>query len=270
MPATNHRDCRDGRWRCLIVLLTLCLAPQPLHGRETPQGSHARVSEAGCSLRDALFSHGERASHDVALTFDACPTRHVPPFAPEIVDALVKAEVPATFFVSGKWAEAHPDDLHILSAVPFFAIGTHGYRHRRLNGASDQVILAEIDDGRRALEQLGVRPLALFRPPYGDHPPGLVGLARRAGVTPVLWDVAPGDPSPQETAADIERDVLRRTRGGSIIVLHVNGRGVGTAAAVPKLIAQLRERGFRFVTVAELLRECDPAPAGADPLRSTP
>jgi len=217
------------------------------------------AGETGCTFRDAAFVHGQRQGHDVALTFDACPTRHVPPFAPAIVDALVKENVPATFFVSGKWAEAHPEDLRTLAAVPFFAIAAHGYRHRRLNGASDQGILAEINDGRRALEQLGVQPQPLFRPPFGDHPPDLADLARRAGVTSVLWDVAPGDPSPQETAADIERDVLRRTRGGSIIVLHVNGRGVGTAAAVPKVIARLRERGFRFVTVAELLRQCDAA-----------
>jgi peptidoglycan/xylan/chitin deacetylase (PgdA/CDA1 family) len=195
----------------------------------------------------------------VALTFDACPTRHVPGFAPEIVDALVKAEVPATFFVSGKWAEAHPADLRRLAAVPFFAIALHGYRHLRLTGAAATAILAEIEDGRRALEQLGVHPQALFRPPFGDRPPGLAALAQRAGVTPVLWDVAPGDPCPQETATDIERDVVRQTRGGSIIVLHVNGRGVGTAAAVPKLVARLRAHGFHFVTVAELLRQCEPA-----------
>ncbi len=251
----------------LVVVATACVS-WPASARQSLHSSAAPVS--GCEVRDTLLIHGPREGHDIALTFDACPTRHVPPFAPEIVAALVKAEVPATFFVSGKWAEAHPDDLRTLADVPFFTIALHGYRHHRLNGASDKTILGEIDDGRHALEQLGVRPQALFRPPFGDHPPGLAGLARRAGVTPVLWDVAPGDPSPQETTAAIERDVLRQTRGGSIIVLHVNGRGVGTAAAVPKLVTQLRERGFRFVTVAELLRQCQAAPTVAGPATSKP
>jgi len=273
MPAAINLSRGASRRRVLLVALAAaCLArPEPpAQAREVSHGSNARPGDAGCEIRDTLLIHGQRASHDVALTFDACPTRHVPPFAPAIVEALVKAEVPATFFVSGKWAEAHPEDLQVLADVPFFAIASHGYRHRRLNGASDQAILAEIADGRHALEQLGVRPQALFRPPFGDHPPGLAGLARRAGVTPVLWDVAPGDPSPQETAADIERDVLRQTRGGSIIVLHVNGRGVGTAAALPSVIARLRERGFRFVTVAELLRQCDAASAVAGQSGGTP
>jgi len=239
----------------VCAAVSLGMAARPVHARETAHGV-VRPVDTGCEIRDTLLIHGPRESHDIALTFDACPTRHVPPFAPEIVAALVKAEVPATFFVSGKWAEAHPSDLRTLAEVPFFAIALHGYRHARLNGAPDTVILSEIAAGRHALEQLGVQPQALFRPPYGDHPAGLAGLARRAGVTPVLWDVAPGDPSPKVTAADIERDVLRHTRGGSIIVLHVNGRGVGTAAAVPRLIVRLRERGFRFVTVSDLLRQC--------------
>jgi len=259
-------------WLCLVALAAASLARPALaaHVRGGPHGSSAHPADSGCELRDTLLIHGQRASHDVALTFDACPTSHVPPFAPEIVDTLVKDGIPATFFVSGKWAEAHPEDLHALADVPFFAIASHGYRHRHLNGASDQAILAEIDDGRRALERLGGHPQALFRPPFGDRPPGLAGLARRAGVTPVLWDVAPGDPSPQETAADIERDVLRQTRGGSIIVLHVNGRGVGTAAALPRVIARLRERGFRFVTVADLLHQCDAASPDAGQSTSTP
>ena len=246
-------------FRCVLLVAAACVVwpASAVLARQPPRSSAALDTAGGCEIRDAVVIHGTRHSHDIALTFDACPTRHVPGFAAPIVDALVKAEVPATFFVSGKWAEAHPDNLRTLANVPFFAIGLHGYRHHRLNGAPAAAILGEIEDGRRALEQLGVQPQPLFRPPFGDRPPGLAALARRTGFTPVLWDVAPGDPSPQETAADIERDVLRQTRGGSIIVLHVNGRGVGTSAAVPRLVAKLRERGFRFVTVAQLIRQCE-------------
>jgi peptidoglycan-N-acetylglucosamine deacetylase len=251
MPRRLSKARRVRRPLVLVIIATTGLA-LPVPARTT------RVTDSGCDIHNSVLIHGQRESRDVALTFDACPTRLVPGFAAEIVDALVTADVPATFFISGKWAERHPDALRKLAGVPFFAIAMHGDRHRRLTGAADATILAEIDDGRQALEQLGVRPQPLFRPPFGDRPPALAGIARRAGVTPVLWDVAPGDPSPQETAADIERDVLRQTHGGSIIVLHVNGRGIGTVAAVPRLVARLRERGFHFVTVAELLRQCAP------------
>ena len=210
-------------------------------------------------MRDGVVVHGARRSRDIALTFDACPTSHVPGFSAAIVAYLARAQVPATFFVSGRWAESHPQDLAQLEAVPFFEIALHGYRHHRLNGAPQAAILAEIQDGQQALVRLGAHPRALFRPPFGDQPRVLASTAHAAGVTPILWDVAPGDPNPQETAADIERDVLHQVQGGSIIVLHVNGRGVGTADALPTLVPRLRERGFRFVTVSDLLQECTPA-----------
>jgi peptidoglycan/xylan/chitin deacetylase (PgdA/CDA1 family) len=216
----------------------------------------AATPQSGCAVHDGAVVHGSRRGRDIALTFDACPTSHVPGFSAAIVAYLAREQVPATFFVSGRWAESHPQDLARLESQSFFEIALHGYRHHRLNGAPSAAILGEIEDGQRALLRLGAHPSALFRPPFGDQPRVLAATAHAAGVTPVLWDVAPGDPNPKETAADIERDVLRRVQGGSIIVLHVNGRGVGTADALPALVQRLRTRGFRFVTVGDLLQEC--------------
>jgi len=209
---------------------------------------------ADCRIDHDVFIHGSRRSHDIALTFDACPTSHVPGFSSEIVDLLAHEHVAATFFISGRWAETHPHELARLVAVPFFETALHGYRHRRLTSADR--VRTEIEDGRSALQRLNVQPQPLFRPPFGDRPATLAAVAQHSGVTPVLWDVAPGDPSPQETAAALERDVLRQARGGSIVVMHVNGRGIGTGAALPTLLARLRERGFHFVTVSELLHAC--------------
>ena len=218
--------------------------------------ANAATTSHDCAVRDGVVLHGARSSHDVALTFDACPTSHVPGFSPAIAEYLTREQVPATFFISGRWAEAHPHELAQLHAVPFFEIALHGYRHHKLLGKSQAAVVAEIQDGQKALARLGAQPRALFRPPFGDQPGILAASARQAGVTPVLWDVAPGDPSPQETAADIERDVLHSVQGGSIIVLHVNGRGVGTADALPGLVTRLRQRGFHFTTVSALLEEC--------------
>lgn len=217
----------------------------------------ASASSDDCRFDGGVFLHGRRDSGLVALTFDACPTRHVPPFAADIVDELEQAGAPATFFISGRWAEAHPAELRRLAAEPRFEIALHGYRHRHMTGASHDAIVAEIEDGRAALLQLGETPQALFRPPYGEMPRVMQEAARDAGVMPVLWDVAPGDPDPHETAARIERDVLRHVEGGSIVVMHVNGRGVATAAALPAVLKGIEERGLRLATVGDLVRGCD-------------
>ena len=226
----------------------------------------ASASGNGCRFDGDVLIHGRRDSGLVALTFDACPTRHVPPFATDIVDELEHAKAPATFFISGRWAEAHPVELRRLSAEPRFEIALHGYRHRHMTGASHDAIVTEIEQGRAALLQLGEAPQALFRPPYGEMPRVMQNAARDAGVTPVLWDVAPGDPDPHETAARIEHDVIRHVEGGSIVVMHVNGRGVATAAALPAVLKGIQERGLRLATVGELVRGCD----GEAPRREAP
>jgi len=257
--------CRSRIYACLtVVALILPPAVSAAPARRASAGPpEAPAASDACG--GGVVTHGSRRRPDIALTFDACPTSHVPPFSADIVASLLVEHVPATFFISGRWAEAHPGELGQLAAVPFFEIAMHGYKHPRLEGAPSATILSEIEGGRQALTRLGVPPQPLFRPPYGDQPATLVATARHAGVTPITWDVAPGDPSPQETAADIERDVLRSVKNGSIIILHVNGRGVGTAAALPRLLPRLRERGFRFVTVSELLRECAPPAETAAP-----
>lgn len=216
----------------------------------------ASAGDAGCRFDGDVLVHGRRDSGLVALTFDACPTRHVPPFAADVVDELEQAGAPATFFISGRWAEAHPDALRRLAADPRFEIALHGYRHRHMTGASRDAIVAEIQDGRTALLQLGETPHALFRPPYGEMPRSMQEAARDAGVTPVLWDVAPGDPDPHETATRIEYDVLHHVAGGSIVVMHVNGRGVATAAALPTILKGIEQRGLHLATVGDLVRGC--------------
>jgi len=241
--AVAARRNRQWRARAALACVVTLLISRPAPGAE-------------CGVERGVILHGLRNRNLVALTFDACPTSHSPGFSPEIADRLQEASVPATFFVSGRWAEAHPHDLERLASNPLFEIALHGYRHRHLQGASSDAIFREIEDGRSALLHLGVDPVALLRPPYGEHPAALAEAARRAGVLPVLWDVAPGDPDPHETEAALERDVFRSVRGGSIIVLHVNGRGVATAAALPALLRSLPERGFHFAKVSDLIRPC--------------
>lgn len=222
------------------------------------------LDATGCGTRGGVLAHGPRREPVVAVTFDACPTTRSPGFAPEIVDLLERERVPTTFFVSGRWAETHPEAFARLRKVPFFEIALHGHRHRHLVHGAPDAMLAEIEEGRAALRGLGAEPLAVFRPPFGDSPPELAEVARRAGVVALTWDVAPGDPDPQVSAATIERGVTTRSEPGSVVVLHVNGRGVGTPKALPGLLAGLRARGFRLARVSEVLAPCSPTTATAD------
>lgn len=202
---------------------------------------------------DILY-HGSRTRPQIALTFDACPRKERPEFSTEIVNYLQREHIPATFFVSGLWAENCQDGLRQLAAAPFFQIGLHGYHHWKSSGLTEQVIASEIELTRSTLVRLGANPKPLFRPPYGDCPPKLIKAAISLGVLTVMWDVVSGDPNPRNTAAVLERRVSTLTRNGSIIIMHVNNGGIWTAQALPTIVAGLRERGFKFVSVGELVR----------------
>jgi peptidoglycan/xylan/chitin deacetylase (PgdA/CDA1 family) len=230
---------------CLTQLKLSCRSPEAASGESK-----------SCRIDDGVFIHGQRDGCQIALTFDACPTSHVPPFAPELVDYLERENVPVTFFVSGRWAEENPQYLRRLEAVPFFEIASHGYKHPHLIDAPPGTIQAELENGNSTLLRLGVKLAPLFRPPFGDRPHELAPLAHGYGMLAVMGDVGLGDPDPNRTAQVMERDAIRWIQAGSIIVLHVNGAGYATAETVRDLVPALRARGYQFVKVTELVHGC--------------
>jgi peptidoglycan-N-acetylglucosamine deacetylase len=83
-------------------------------------------------------------------------------------------------------------------------------------------------------------------------------MTERLGLAAIQWDVISGDATPGTTAPQIVRGVLAGVKPGSIVVFHANGRSHGTAEALPDIVRALRAKGYRFVTVSELLRFGDP------------
>jgi peptidoglycan/xylan/chitin deacetylase (PgdA/CDA1 family) len=138
-------------------------------------------------------------------------------------------------------------------------VGNHSYHHRKrdalLDFGYDEAAITQ-----RAIEQAaGVTP-RFYRPPNGFHTPWSLRAVRGEGMRTVVWDVDPYDwknPSPET----IVRRVLNDVRPGSIVLLH-DGMDTqqgadrsATVAALPGIIEGLRARGYRLVTVAELLGE---------------
>ena len=159
-------------------------------------------------------------------------------------------------------------------ADPLFEIGNHAWTHGNLRVLSGQDVEDQIQWTQAQYEILRAellnRPcatalpphqkhavpasLATFRFPFGTCNADSLKRVARAGLYPIQWDVVTGDPAKSQTADLIVKEVLNRVRPGSIVVGHANGRGWHTAEALKKLIPTLRERGYRFVTVSELLQ----------------
>jgi peptidoglycan/xylan/chitin deacetylase (PgdA/CDA1 family) len=219
----------------------------------------------------------------VALTFDLCERADdVTGYDGAIVDTLRSEAAPATFFAGGKWLRTHPERAMQLIADPLFEIGNHAWTHgnlRVLTGekAEQQITWPQVEYARlrKALaerataaglptEEIARIPPAptLFRFPYGVCSRETLEMTARHGLAAIQWDVISGDAKRGMTPAGVTRVVLDSVRPGSIVVFHANGREQGTPMALSDIIRGLRAKGYRMVTVGDLLRAGEPA--GAD------
>lgn len=203
---------------------------------------------------DALIiEHGPRDSKKICLTFDACPTGRREEYDEKVVETLIKEKVPATLFISGRWAEKNPESVRFLAALPQFEIANHGHHHLHMTKITSGRARSELQFTQDILLRLTGKAPRLFRPPYGEVDDQLAKLACEEGLITIQYDIASGDPDASLSAEAIARFVLRQARSGSIIVFHMNGNGRRTAELLPSVISGLRAKGFEFVTVGRLL-----------------
>jgi peptidoglycan/xylan/chitin deacetylase (PgdA/CDA1 family) len=213
--------------------------------------------------------HVETSEPAVAITFDACATKtHGYGFDRALFDLIRSEKLPVTIFVSGRWVEMHADVMQELVAEPLVEFGDHSYDHPHMSRLPEARIADEIAKTEAALGRYGKKSVA-FRPPFGDWNRRVVHVVQDKQQLPtVTWDVVSGDPSAKTTTEGMIRTVVGKARPGSIVIFHINGRGLRTAEALPRILSGLRERGLRFVFLSELLASTKaPVEAQAQPPR---
>ncbi len=207
------------------------------------------------SADSTIIEHGDRNSHTIALTFDSCPTNLADEFDQQVINILLRDNVPATLFLSGRWVEKHPEQARYLAEKPQFEIAAHSYYHPHLLEKSDDRVLREMKKTQSIIRKTTGKTPKYFRPPFGEVDERVAKIAASAGLTTIQFDIASGDPDPGLSPQRVVRRVLRDAKGGSIIVFHMNRKGVHTAEMLPEIIRGLREKGFTLVTVGEMLKK---------------
>jgi peptidoglycan/xylan/chitin deacetylase (PgdA/CDA1 family) len=187
---------------------------------------------------------------NVALTFDDGPH---PVFTSLVLDALIDAQLPATFFVIGHNVENHPQLIEALLNAGM-SIGVHGWSHTVLRSQDEAFVTDELSRTLDLLRSLGVDP-CLFRPPRGFWDQGVLSVAARLGLLPVNWSVDPLDWQGPPVNSLVDR-VRARIHPGAIVLLHDGGDGdrSGTVAAIPRLGALFQRGGYGPVDLTEALK----------------
>ncbi|KUN22064.1 polysaccharide deacetylase [Streptomyces antibioticus] len=261
----------------LGAALTACAAtpqaPRAKAAHPAPSAaapSHPPTLAPGPSGLTPVFTHGPRTpARTVALTFDADMTADQGARAaagehfdnPRLIATLRTLKVPATVFMTGRWAEEYPAEARSIGRDPLFEVANHSYSHYAFTGdcyglptLSEDRMRSDLERAYTAFREAGVPDaMPYFRFPGGCYDRTALKALTPAGVTAVQWDVVSGDAFATDVDA-VASQVLDGVRPGSVVVMHcTRSAAPATERAVRRIVPELRARGYRFVKVSQLI-----------------
>jgi len=199
----------------------------------------------------------------IALTFDDGPRVGQ---TDRLLDMLKARGVKATFFVTGQNAEAHPALIQ-RTVAEGHEVGNHSWNHPALSKLSAAAVTAQMRPTDAAIVKAGAPQPTIMRPPYGATTSALNRrLNSEFGQKVIMWSVDPLDWKVRNSA-HVTREILTNTRPGSIILAH--DIHATTVDAMPATLDALIAKGFKFVTVSELIAMDRPVVKAAAPKASS-
>ena len=196
-----------------------------------------------------IYRKHENESKKIALTFDDGPH---PRYTPQILDLLDQYNIKATFFIVGVNATHYSDVLAEINNRGH-EIGNHTYSHPHISKVNQTTLKREIEECEETIYQLTDRKTKLFRPPEGMIDSELLKALKNLDYRIILWDIDTRDwahTSPNEIA----EHVINKVSSGDIILMHdYIGKNSPTCEAMKIFIPALKEQGYQFVVVSELI-----------------
>jgi peptidoglycan-N-acetylglucosamine deacetylase len=234
----------------LQFLWFACLIATRALGAERQVAAHTseKSERDAATEQNITFSSVHVDGPYIAMTFDDGPSATL---TPKLLDLLAARHIKATFFVIGENVAEHPE-IVARAAREGHEIGNHSWSHPNFAKMSEEHVRQQLWQTDTAIKNAtGTRP-TLTRPPYGS----ITAREKRwinneLGYDIILWDVDPYDwkrPGP----AVVRNRILKETHPGSIVLSH--DIHPGTIEAMPSTLDALAAKGFKFVTVSELIR----------------
>ena len=192
----------------------------------------------------------EREDKTLSISFDCAWGVE---YTDTILEALDKNEVHCTFFAVEFWVKKYPEYAKKIVEAGH-ELGTHSKTHPYMSKLSSTQIDEELSSSCAAIQEAtGVRP-TLFRAPYGDYNNLLIERAQANGLYTIQWDVDSLDWK-NLSATEIALRIINGAKSGSIILCHNNG--LHTAESLPMIFSTLKNRGYRFVPIGDLIYKTD-------------
>ena len=218
-----------------------------LRGVLTVTGANVTVSNSVNGRQLPIYCV-DTAEKKIALTFDAAWGNED---TAQILEILKKHDVRVTFFMTGGWVESYPDDVKAILAAGH-DLGNHSENHKNMSQLSDVEKKEELMKVHEKVRTLTGYEMFLFRPPYGDYDNAVVNVAKENGYYTIQWDVDSLDWKDYGVDSIIKTVTQHKHLGNGSIILCHNGAKY-TAKALDMLIATLKNEGYTFVPVSELI-----------------
>jgi peptidoglycan-N-acetylglucosamine deacetylase len=196
----------------------------------------------------ALSESGNEDLKQVALTFNISWGQEK---VHDILSVLDKEDVKATFFVSGEWAERHPEIVKKITEANH-ELGMLGYRYKSYVQQDISEVKSDLKKAQAVFNKLGYSNITLLRPPNGHFNEEVLTTADNMGYSVIYWNINPNDWKNPGTN-NIVQTVLDKTSGGDIILLHASDIIKQTEKALTEIIPALHKKELSFVTISELI-----------------
>lgn len=265
----THRQRAGAGVLLAVIAIAVLIGANAGHKRTAPARPHApRARRAGREVSrvarilgyTSYIALGGTRHREVALTFDDGPS----PYTLPILAVLQRYRVKATFFEIGRQVSADPRITAALARAGM-TIGDHTETHPPMAELSSAEQALQIDHAAQAIHAASAPAPLLWRPPYGSFNATTLKLLRAREMTMVLWTVDTSDYA-RPGVKRIVYTALSGARPGAIILFHDGGGNRSqTLAALPRIIQRLRQRGYRLVTVPQLLADDPPPPHQSPP-----
>ena len=207
----------------------------------------SQTTGAGTSSSRSLPIYSvEMEEKKVAISFDcAWGVEHTD----RLLEIMAQNDIRCTFFAVQFWVEKYPEYVKKIVEAGH-EIGTHSRTHPYMSTLSKAQIQDELTTSSKAIEALTGKRVTLFRPPYGDYNNTLIDTCAEMGLYPIQWDVDSLDWK-NLSGTEIALRIINGVKKGSIILCHNNG--LHTAEALPLIFSTLKNRGYSFVPIGELI-----------------